>query len=60
MKYHLTFIAVAASLTLAPCVRADEITRFLPMKAEQLNPEQKKWADMISAPPRCPTRGSRR
>jgi 4-carboxymuconolactone decarboxylase len=52
MKRLLTFIAVAASLTLAPSVRADEITRFLPMKAEQLNPEQKKWADMISAPPR--------
>jgi len=52
MKRLLTFIAVAASLALAPSVRADEITRFLPMKAEQLNPEQKKWADMISAPPR--------
>ena len=52
MKRLLTFITVAASLILAPSVRADEITRFLPMKAEQLNPEQKKWADMISAPPR--------
>jgi 4-carboxymuconolactone decarboxylase len=39
-------------LALAPSVRADEITRFLPMKAEQLNPEQKKWAELISAPPR--------
>jgi 4-carboxymuconolactone decarboxylase len=52
MKRLLTFITIAASLALAPTVRADEITRFLPMKAEQLNPEQKKWADMISAPPR--------
>jgi 4-carboxymuconolactone decarboxylase len=52
MKRLLTFVAVAASLALAPSVRAEEITRFLPMKAEQLNPEQKKWADMISAPPR--------
>ena len=52
MKRLLTFIAVAASLAIAPPVRADEITRFLPMKAEQLNPEQKKWADLISAPPR--------
>jgi 4-carboxymuconolactone decarboxylase len=52
MKRLLTFITVTASLALAPSVRADEITRFLPMKAEQLNPEQKKWADMISAPPR--------
>jgi 4-carboxymuconolactone decarboxylase len=52
MKRLLTFLTIAASLALAPSVRADEITRFLPMKAEQLNPEQKKWADMISAPPR--------
>jgi 4-carboxymuconolactone decarboxylase len=52
MKRLLSFIAVAASLAIAPSVRAEEITRFLPMKAEQLNPEQKKWADMISAPPR--------
>ncbi len=52
MKRILTSTTVAASLALAPSVRADEITRFLPMKAEQLNPEQKKWADMISAPPR--------
>src|ERR1700712_3985213 len=52
MKRVLTFIAVAVSLAITLSVRADEITRFLPMKAEQLNPEQKKWADMISAPPR--------
>jgi hypothetical protein len=52
MKRLLTFIAIAASLAVTPSVRADEITRFLPMKAEQLNPEQKKWADMISAQPR--------
>jgi 4-carboxymuconolactone decarboxylase len=52
MKRLLTLLTIAASLSVAPSVRADEITRFLPMKAEQLNPEQKKWADMISAPPR--------
>src|SRR4051795_13487772 len=52
MKLLLTFIAAIASLAVAPTVRADEITRFLPMKAEQLNSEQKKWADMITAPPR--------
>ncbi|MEA2912295.1 MAG: 4-carboxymuconolactone decarboxylase [Bradyrhizobium sp.] len=52
MKRLLTFIAVAASFALSPSVRADEITRFLPLKAEQLNPEQKKWAEMIAAPPR--------
>jgi 4-carboxymuconolactone decarboxylase len=52
MKRLLTFITVAASLAIAPSVGAEEITRFLPLKAEQLNPEQKKWADLISAPPR--------
>ena len=52
MKHLITFITVAASLAVAPPLRADEITRFLPLKAEQLNPEQKKWADLISAPPR--------
>jgi 4-carboxymuconolactone decarboxylase len=52
MKHLLTFLYIAASLAAAPSVRADEITRFLPMKAEQLNAEQKKWADLISAPPR--------
>src|ERR1700710_568497 len=52
MKRLLTSTTIAASLALAPSARAEEITRFLPMKAEQLNPEQKKWADMISAPPR--------
>ena len=58
MKRLLTFIAVAASLFLAPSVRADEITRFLPMKVEQLNPEQKKWAEMISAAAQCKIRQS--
>jgi 4-carboxymuconolactone decarboxylase len=52
MKRILTSTTVAALLALAPSVRADEITRFLPLKAEQLNPEQKKWAEMIAAPPR--------
>jgi 4-carboxymuconolactone decarboxylase len=52
MKRLVTLLIVAASLAVAPSVRADDITRFLPMKAEQLNPEQKKWAELISAPPR--------
>ncbi|WP_375413642.1 carboxymuconolactone decarboxylase family protein [uncultured Bradyrhizobium sp.] len=52
MKHLLAFIVIAASLVLSPKVRADEITRFPPMTAEQLNPEQKKWAELISVPPR--------
>src|SRR6202042_2882377 len=52
MKSLLTLLTVAASFAVAPSVRSEEITRFFPMKADQLNPEQKKWADLISAPPR--------
>jgi 4-carboxymuconolactone decarboxylase len=40
--------AVAAPLT-SP---AQEAARFAPLTAEQLNPEQKAWADSITAPPR--------
>jgi hypothetical protein len=56
MKRLLTFIAVAVSLAAAPSIRTEEITRFLPMKAEQLNPEQKKWADGPAA--QCEVRQS--
>nr|WP_249794276.1 carboxymuconolactone decarboxylase [Bradyrhizobium sp. BRP56] len=33
-------------------VRAEDAVRFAPLKAEELSPAQKAWADMISAPPR--------
>ncbi|QPF85248.1 carboxymuconolactone decarboxylase family protein [Bradyrhizobium genosp. L] len=36
----------------APPARAEEATRFAPLKAEELSPPQKAWADLISAPPR--------
>ncbi|TWC01143.1 4-carboxymuconolactone decarboxylase [Bradyrhizobium macuxiense] len=32
--------------------RAEDAVRFAPLKAEELSPPQKAWADMISAPPR--------
>jgi 4-carboxymuconolactone decarboxylase len=32
--------------------RAEDITRFAPLKADELTPPQKAWADMIAAPPR--------
>src|SRR6266581_2473037 len=32
--------------------RAEGITRFAPLKADELTPPQKAWADMIAAPPR--------
>src|ERR1700712_4264217 len=52
MRRLLTFIAIAASIAIAPSVRAEEITRFLPLKAEEMTPPQKEWAEMIAAPPR--------
>lgn len=46
----------AASLVLlavsAQAARAEDAVRFAPLKAEELSPAQKGWADMISAPPR--------
>ena len=36
----------------AQAARCEDITRFAPLKAEELSPAQKAWADMISAPPR--------
>jgi 4-carboxymuconolactone decarboxylase len=45
--------ACLATLIVAPQVsRAEEITRFAPLKAGELNPAQKAWADMIAPPPR--------
>src|SRR5205807_8879066 len=32
--------------------RTEEITRFTPLKAEELTPPQKAWADAIAVPPR--------
>src|ERR1700681_1803813 len=49
----LLAVALLATLIAMPRVsRAEEITRFAPLKAEELNPAQKAWADMIAAPPR--------
>jgi 4-carboxymuconolactone decarboxylase len=44
-------IVLAISLSALPAA-AQEPTRFKPMTAEQLSPEQKAWADSISGPPR--------
>ena len=41
-----------ATLALAPASQAEEITRFKPLKAEELTPPQKAWADEIAVPPR--------
>ena len=44
---------VLAVLALAaPAARSEDAVRFAPLKAEELSPPQKAWADLISAPPR--------
>jgi 4-carboxymuconolactone decarboxylase len=52
MKRLLAAIALATLVTLPQMARADDIVRFAPLKAEELNPAQKAWADAITAPPR--------
>jgi 4-carboxymuconolactone decarboxylase len=52
MKYLLA-AAYTVLLIAAPNIsRAEDVTRFVPLKADELTPPQKAWADMIAAPPR--------
>jgi 4-carboxymuconolactone decarboxylase len=51
MKY-LSFVIFVASLLTVPPASAQDTARFAPLQAEQLTPDQKKWADSITAPPR--------
>src|SRR5450755_3636618 len=52
MKKRLAAIAMAALMASAQACHAEDITRFAPLKADELSPSQKAWADMIAAPPR--------
>ena len=52
MKTLPAIILLAALVAVPQPGRAEEITRFAPLKAEELNPAQKAWAEMIAAPPR--------
>ena len=52
MNRLLAAICMAALVVWSPAVRAEDITRFAPLKADELSPSQKAWADMIAAPPR--------
>ena len=52
MKNLLAAGTVMALLAVTPASRAEEITRFAPLKAEELTPPQKAWADEIAVPPR--------
>src|ERR1700729_4535203 len=52
MKKQLIAAVVAALLAMPQAGRAEDITRFAPLKADELSPAQKAWADMIAVPPR--------
>jgi 4-carboxymuconolactone decarboxylase len=52
MKKLLAAVCVASLIASVQAVRAEDITRFAPLKADELSPSQKAWADMIAAPPR--------
>jgi 4-carboxymuconolactone decarboxylase len=52
MKKQLIAATVAALLAMPQASRAEDITRFAPLKAEELSPAQKAWAEMIAPPPR--------
>lgn len=52
MRQLLT-AGLLAILAIGPqAARAEETARFAPLKAEELSPPQKAWAELISAPPR--------
>ena len=52
MKKLFAAACLAALVAMPAAGRAEDITRFAPLKAEELSPAQKAWADMIAAPPR--------
>jgi 4-carboxymuconolactone decarboxylase len=52
MKRWTAALCVALVIAIPGIGRAEENVRFPPLSAEQLTPEQKAWADSITAPPR--------
>jgi len=52
MKKLLVATCVAALTALPGAAQAQDATRFAPLKAEELTPAQKTYADMIATPPR--------
>ncbi len=52
MKYLLAAACLATLLAMPGISRAEDVVRFAPLKAEELTPPQKAWADMIAEPPR--------
>jgi 4-carboxymuconolactone decarboxylase len=52
MKSLLAACGLAALIAMPQMVRAEDAIRFPPLKAEELNPAQKAWAEMIAPAPR--------
>ena len=52
MKKRLAAACLAMLIAAPHMSRAEDTTRFAPLKPEELSPAQKAWADMIAAPPR--------
>ena len=52
MRQLLTIALIAAACALSLGGEAQETKRFPELRAEQLTPEQKKWAESIAQPPR--------
>ena len=52
MKYPLAAACLALIVAMPQPGRAEDITRFAPLKADELSPSQKAWAEMIAPPPR--------
>src|ERR1700750_1346814 len=52
MKKLPAALAMTFLIAATQAGRAEDVTRFAPLKADELSPSQKAWADMIAAPPR--------
>jgi 4-carboxymuconolactone decarboxylase len=52
MKNPIAAIGLVALIAASSASRAEDITRFAPLQAEELTPAQKAWAEAITAPPR--------
>jgi 4-carboxymuconolactone decarboxylase len=52
MKNLLAGFCLGALIAMPQVSRAEEVTRFAPLKADELNPVQKAWVDAIALPPR--------
>jgi 4-carboxymuconolactone decarboxylase len=52
MKYLLAAIGLLTLVAAPQTGRAEDVIRFAPLKAEELTPPQKAWAEAIAVPPR--------